>query len=695
MDPVLSGALGNALGEMMFRVAAVSFGQLTALPDPDISLGHTLLGDSGDQVLISDDQATELNSFIASPEVSALVQNHLLISGLVGRHKYAETWLDEVRDSFDSLLIASINNIPQVQNIADIVWRLVLANAEAVAPPEEGLAQLPVKHLESLMSHERGLKSTKEPPAPRYIRLIIESTRTLEQISEMRTLCADICRSAAEATSQMSLQHSQDHHRFPLADLYIERTLTPVVQRTDRRIIDLTRHPAPGVALVILGAPGAGKSTLINRLVNVLATRAELDFFPVVVPCKTLNVDQELAPILSYVTRSANILPGVSANTDVIERLVALGRAVLVFDGIDEVVDISRRRALIDVIERMAIAYPLASIVCTTRKVGYESAQFQSPRFEIVELEEFDESQVQDYAQRWFTLMKQSSQDCVAFLDESEEIAEIRRNPLMLSLLCALYRVRGYIPMNRLDVYKSCADLLFYSWDAMRHIPQPVDHRRYGHGLMQELADLFFKFPTTSGGVEEGQLTRLIATYFRDTAGVESAEAERRASEFLQFCAGRAWLLTATGTSARGQRLFAFTHRTFMEFYAAEAIVRRARTVDEVLSVIIDVYSKNASSVLPDLLVEAYDEKSYRGAEEILRALMRAGREGRRFRAGSQLALCLRILNSTPVGAPLVREVLVEVFRVWRESDPDADYASLVAMLSLDPPTRFVLSSVE
>src|SRR5262249_43675637 len=163
---------------------------------------------------------------------------------------------------------------------------------------------------------------------------------------------------------------------------------------------------------------------------------------------------------------------------------------------------------------------------------------------------------------------------------------EIRRNPLMLSLLCTLYRVRGYIPMNRLDVYKSCADLLFFSWDAMRHIPQPVDHRRYGHNLMEEIADLFFKFPSTSAGIVGGQLQRLIATFFVDTAGVEPDDARRRAQEFLEFCAGRAWLLTATGYNDRGIRLFSFTHRTFMEFYAAEAMVRRAANHDAVLQTI-------------------------------------------------------------------------------------------------------------
>ncbi|MFG2386878.1 hypothetical protein [Streptomyces avermitilis] len=89
----------------------------------------------------------------------------------------------------------------------------------------------------------------------------------------------------------------------------------------------------------------------------------------------------------------------------------------------------------------------------------------------------------------------------------------------------------------------------------MRHIEQPMGHRQYGTRLMQEIALFFHKSQAAQAGVQEGQLRKLIATFFTATASVDEADARTRDQDFLDFCADRAWLLSYQGTDAVDHRL--------------------------------------------------------------------------------------------------------------------------------------------
>ena len=253
----------------------------------------------------------------------------------------------------------------------------------------------------------------------------------------------------------------------------------------------------------------------------------------------------------------------------------------------------------------------------------------------------------------------------------------------MLSLLCMLYRARGYIPQNRLEVYRECADLLFRRWDSLRHIEQPFDHRRFGLHLMQELARFYYTSQAAQSGVEEGQLLRIISQFLQDVAGIEPSEADGRSRAFLDFCADRAWLLTIKGSNDRGVRLFGFTHRTFMEYFAAEAIVRRADGVEEIAQEVIRAFDRDPSSVITDVIVQSADVKTYRGAEEVLNELLRVGREQRKL-SDKYLALCLRILNCSPVSGKVTRRLIKSVIDFWnQELAIDGTSQSSLALFSL------------
>ncbi|SCG78154.1 NACHT domain-containing protein [Micromonospora inositola] len=639
-------------------------------------------------VVLTYEQEQQISSLLKSPEVFALAAAYVLVLNTQARTRDLGGWAEECENAFQTLFASRVPGIPAASDeTAALIWRIIVENLKLILPTVDGLRRLSDDDIDSLLAGDTGFNQKK--PAPLYVRRIVAIARDVARAKQIRELCVDISCGMQEATSELRLEHTQEHHRFSHDALYVSRTLSPARQGDPVEANHVLADPHPGTNLVIIGHPGAGKSTFVTRLAGQIAQREESDYAPVIVRCREFGSDADV-DVTDQVALSIKRATGIDVTEDDLRDLLSVGRCFLIFDGVDELVDIQARRSLIGRIEMVAYRYPLTSIVCTTRKIGYESARFESPRFSVHELHEYTPDQVEEYATRWFKLMERPKTDRMAFVRESEDIQEIRRNPLMLSLLCTLYRVRGYIPMNRRDVYKDCADLLFYGWDALRHIPQPVDHRRYGHTLMEELADFFFKFPSTGAGVEEGQLTRLIGIYFQDTAGVQASEADQRAAEFLSFCANRAWLLTATGFNARGQRLFAFTHRTFMEFYAAEAVVRRARSEDDVLQTAAQVYRDNPSSVLPDLIVQAYENKTHRGAEMLLRRLIKDPSQGGKLSGSPPYPLCLRILNATPVGAPLVRDVLTSTFRAWAQLSDDVKKGAFISLLQLYKDPRLI-----
>jgi predicted NACHT family NTPase len=59
-------------------------------------------------------------------------------------------------------------------------------------------------------------------------------------------------------------------------------------------------------------------------------------------------------------------------------------------------------------------------------------------------------------------------------------------------------------------------------------------------------------------------------TMFLRGRGFESGDdARAAAAEFVEFCRGRMWVFSEVGTTATGENLYAFTHRTFLEYFAA------------------------------------------------------------------------------------------------------------------------------
>lgn len=654
--------------------------------------------------IVTQAQLEDIEEFLSSETVRKLIQSWISVAAteaitveeadlavydaiLDGFLRAAEAWNRKGRTDWESLAPNLWSLI--TDSLDGVVQRLRTAVRETTsgrqfADQYFGAARLLNGRMASLPRHLRD------------IALIIADPQRLAKAPD---IVADICNALERRYAEIELSHVNDDHRFELSQLYVPRTLTRPQSRAGEssHVETLQDHQLTDESTVsravIIGDPGAGKSTLVRHTIHRIASSPRPTSAPLLVQTRDYAANSWNDSILTFIRARLDVDFGLDIETESLSILFTFGLCTVVFDGVDEIVDLSHRREMIKRIEALANRYPFISIVCTSRRVGYAQARFREA-FSVYELNEFTEEQFREYATRWFSLTERSDAERESFIRESDSVPDIRTNPLILSLLCTLYRARGHIPRNRRQVYRDCADLLFARWDAMRHIAQPYDHRQYGQRLMQELARFYFQSQSAQSGVEERQLVGIISSFFRDTASIDPPEDLERANQFLDFCAGRAWLLSALGHNSRGERLFAFTHRTFMEYLAAEALVRNATDVNEIVNTMISSFTVDPSSVVPDVMAQAADDKFDRGAEQVLRGLLAT--QGKKSEAywDNFLSLCLRIVNMTPLSRRMSAALPEEVNNVWNILHVDATEKSTIAFFELyRDPRRWLVDS--
>ena len=372
--------------------------------------------------------------------------------------------------------------------------------------------------------------------------------------------------------SKIRPQTLQESIEIGIEKLYIEPSLRvqgaslDEVQTRDQMLSSAYR-------VVLLGNPGAGKSTFAGKLSFDLCQHYSVRSFggrqltPVFVVLREFARHKKDHPcsLVEYIELQAKAeyqVPDVP--TDAFLLPLLNGHVLVIFDGLDELTDTSDRVAIKNSVEHFATAFPSVPILVTSREVGYEQAPLDPTRFTLFKLAPFGDEQVKEYAKKWFALTRQTSEEeraklTAAFIAESEIVPDIRTNPLMLGLLCNLYRQDGFIPKNRPDVYQRCADLLFTKWDRHRGIAVqlPMDYKL--KPAMWYLAHWIYSDQSLQDGVTERQLVHATATYL-SAWKEEWDEAEAVANRFVEFFKGRAWVFSDTG-STKSEALYQFTHR--------------------------------------------------------------------------------------------------------------------------------------
>ena len=413
---------------------------------------------------------------------------------------------------------------------------------------------------------------------------------------------------------------------------------------------------------VLLGDPGGGKTTavkfLLNEYANDLSGRV-----PFLVTLRKYAAETPLKwSVAGYIEATLKSLHQISPPDGLVERLLLTGRAIVIFDGLDELLDTSRRREVSEQVEQFSLAYPLTRILVTSRVVGYDQACLDEDQFTCYRLSGFNDGKAAEYVRKWFSyhdgaLQAEAAAKARAFLKESQGAQDLRANPLLLSLMCILYRGAGSLPGDRAGIYTKCAELLFRKWDEQRDLYLKLRAEYLVEPTLRHLGWWLFTREDASAAATETELASE-ATKFLHGRGFEDIEEARAAAkEFIEFCRGRMWVFSDTGTTAAGDRLYSFTHRTFLEYFAAWQVAATSDTPEGLADRLITSIRSSGWEVVGELAIQIKDRSTDQGADRAYRRILACAERADDQKRGLFIKLLIKWLQGMSLSPAVVRRV--------------------------------------
>ncbi len=325
------------------------------------------------------------------------------------------------------------------------------------------------------------------------------------------------------------------------------------------------------------------------------------------------------------------------------ERRLAKGHCLVLFDGFDELGSRSARGKMAQLIADLTSHYqqPTNRFVVSTRIVGYE-AQLDAFGFLVRTVQPLDDDTVKLLVERRYRAIAlteglgQSAQaqgdllryyagrtaDLLTNVDRNLRLRKLTANPLLLSLIVLVHSANFKLPDERHLLYRDCVNMLAEGWQEFRRTSvglaptaQPVtlalDHKlvllRAIALTMQQQRQLRASaiddsepgenHPSESQAlirrdVVEALIAERLPNFIADELPPEADKrtqiCERRATALLDDIRENSQILAEKGFDAAGEPVVGFSHLTFQEYLAADAV-------------------RETPAVLPQLLAELFN----------------------------------------------------------------------------------------
>jgi formylglycine-generating enzyme required for sulfatase activity len=485
----------------------------------------------------------------------------------------------------------------------------------------------------------------------------------------------------------------------------------------DSRPLSALEAATQQTRLALLGDPGGGKSTFVRSLAAHAATAAlqnegpypgwDKGLMPVLITLRELapqltaldldcaseaERDARLgAAVREFLTQHLHACKAEEWDPGLEDALLA-GDVLLIFDGLDEVAEVSRKRVRQAVGALLQTYQRLRRVIVTCRTRSYTGAAIL-PGFAQHTLARFDEDRIKAFVAGWYqaqyrlgrlseTVAQGRTRDLQsAALDD--ELRELASNPMLLTTMALIHQREVGLPRERVRLYSLAVQVLLTRWQKRKGIVASAELRAV---LAQDLK-LREILERLAYAAHQGQADRSRAADLQRKDLLEILEAERYlgdvglAAEFLDYVDQRAGLLVGQGGAdgGRAPTTYTFPHRTFQEYLAGCYLVGDWNALD--------LYWQHAGED------DAWSLAAMLGAEEL------------RYNRRSDKVLLNLAYDLAPIGRPETAQAWraalwsglmaalfrpVEIARVMQGPKSGAQYLArliptLVKMLEVEP----------
>ncbi|MFD5339904.1 NACHT domain-containing protein [Streptomyces hawaiiensis] len=362
----------------------------------------------------------------------------------------------------------------------------------------------------------------------------------------------------------------------------------PAVALLDALASQEARH------IVLLGDPGAGKSTVARYLALALVSdnssgplQALAGLLPVVVELRRYADadwrDRSFEDFLAHLYAQEGHAPSPA----LLRQRLHNGRALIVFDGLDELFDPKVRETVTRRITGFTTRYPQARVIVTSRVIGYRRHMLDAAGFRHYMIQSLTDEQIEVFAEQWYAAAGLADKGDAERLQSrlldavtrSRPVRELAGNPLLLTILAIIAR-RQRLPRDRAGVYSHAVNVLIAHWDedtkhldlapAIRAIADLDDRDR--REMLERLARHMQMGESGIAGnhVLAEDVEKVFTDYLSETLQLQPAPATIVARAMVNQFRERNFIL-----SRYGSEVYGFVHRAFLEFLAASDIVRR------------------------------------------------------------------------------------------------------------------------
>ncbi|MGH9935996.1 MAG: NACHT domain-containing protein, partial [Blastocatellia bacterium] len=336
----------------------------------------------------------------------------------------------------------------------------------------------------------------------------------------------------------------------------------------------------PAAALAVIGPPGCGKTTLLQHIALTLAANRQRRYRLRAYTPMLLFLRDHVATIIEKpdITLGA-LAEGYSRKqfqalkppSDWFERRLRRGKCLVLLDGLDEVAEREKRKAMSRWVDQQTRNYPQCPFIVSSRPQGYLAAPLQ--RAHIVEVQPFNAGQVRRFVDNWHLAnevvasgnkdddevrrrARKDADDLLQRLKTLPSLSALTVNPLLLTMIAMVHRYHGALPGSRVELYNEICEVLLGRWRQARGVKENLTAAQKRSVLQPLAAEMMKRRLREISADEAMEVIRPLL----DSVGLSNEQAKTALSDFQ---AGSGLLLE------RETGQWSFAHLTFEEFLTA------------------------------------------------------------------------------------------------------------------------------